>query len=195
MKYVGKTYRYIKDRFQEHIAESNRERSFSRDLYVAMRAYGIENFEIVSLGVYEQGELEKKEIEYIELYDTFKNGYNQTLGGDGKRYISISDEELTKLYYELGSINKVAEAVGHDSGWISKILKSNGVEIATHKFEPVLINELNMRFIDICSCARWLKENGYTKPSAKLRNVAKGIRRAINGDRKQYVGFTFTLLK
>ena len=121
MKYVGKTYRSIKDRFQEHIAESNRERSFSRDLYVAMRAYGIENFEIVSLGVYEQGELEKKEIEYIELYDTFKNGYNQTLGGDGKRYISISDEELTKLYYELGSINKVAEAVGHDSGWISKI--------------------------------------------------------------------------
>ena len=47
MKYVGKTYRSIKDRFQEHIAESNRERSFSRDLYVAMRAYGIENFEIV----------------------------------------------------------------------------------------------------------------------------------------------------
>ena len=84
MKYVGKTYRSIKDRFQEHIAESNRERSFSRDLYVAMRAYGIENFEIVSLGVYEQGELEKKEIEYIELYDTFKMATTKHLVETGR---------------------------------------------------------------------------------------------------------------
>ena len=34
----------------------------------------------------------KKEIEFIILYDSYNNGYNSTLGGDGNNGIIMSEE-------------------------------------------------------------------------------------------------------
>ena len=46
-----------------------------------MRKYGIENFTFSVIEECSQEQLNEREIYWIEYYDTYKNGYNSTLGG------------------------------------------------------------------------------------------------------------------
>lgn len=55
---------------------------YNKSLYKAFRKYGIENFKFEILEICEKEELPKKEIYYISLYNTYKNGYNETTGGE-----------------------------------------------------------------------------------------------------------------
>lgn len=96
-KYIGITTRTIKERFAEHCkAES----------YIgkAIRKYGVENFKVYGLDVATSNkELCDLEVYYIEKYDTFRNGYNQTIGGDGvikDIYIKVSLSEKQKQFVE-----------------------------------------------------------------------------------------------
>lgn len=83
-QYIGKTYKQVHERFNQHVFDSRRERNKGRKLYQAMNEFGVDNFCIQTIGQYEEKELEHKEMEYIYYYDTYRNGYNETLGGDGK---------------------------------------------------------------------------------------------------------------
>lgn len=191
MQYIGKTYRSADERFKEHIKDSKRERNKTRKLYQAMNEFGIDNFYIVEIGQYEESELEHKEIEYIYYYDTYRNGYNETLGGDGKRYIDAPDEEFVKLYHELGTIKKVAEATGHDVGWIGRILKNCGVQNTyDHGKTPVLIQETGQTFDSVTECATYLIQANKTQ-SSNLFQVKKCISRVLTGKRKSYLKMTF----
>ena len=83
--YVGKTEFSIEKRFKEHCDDAYREAKEKRPLYAAMRKYGIENFHIELLE--ETDNPEERETYWIEQKQSFKNGYNATMGGDGRRYI------------------------------------------------------------------------------------------------------------
>ena len=192
-KYIGKTYKSLEERFKEHVHDSKRERNKKRDLYKAFNFFGSKNFEMIELGKFEEGILEEKETEYIIKYDTYKNGYNQTLGGDGKRYIEETDEELIELYYKLGTIKAVAEYTKHDAGHISMILKRNGVYVCHHGREPIMINENGLIFDDKNSCAKWLISNDLVG-TKKVYYASCSIKRVLDGERKQYCGFTFSLV-
>ena len=74
---MGITTRTIKQRFNEHCkADSGIGR--------AIRKYGVENFNVSCIDrAVTKEQLYKKEIDYIAELDTYKNGYNQTLGGEG----------------------------------------------------------------------------------------------------------------
>ena len=50
-----------------------------------MNKYGIEHFHIELIE--ETDNPEEREIYWIEKLGSFKNGYNATLGGDGKKYL------------------------------------------------------------------------------------------------------------
>ena len=74
----------------ERVYYSNKKRKENGDNYNAhiLRAiekYGFEAFDVVEeyYIAYSREELSSKEIEFIEKYDSFYNGYNQTLGGEG----------------------------------------------------------------------------------------------------------------
>lgn len=58
--YVGKTEKSLSRRFQEHCAESKRERNKNRPLYRAMNKYGVEHFSISLLE--ETNQPEEREI-------------------------------------------------------------------------------------------------------------------------------------
>ena len=103
-RYIGITTRTIKERFAEHCkAES----------YIgkAIRKYGVENFKLYELAVANsREELCNLEVYCIEKYNTFKNGYNQTIGGDGvvkDIYIKVSLNEKQKQFVEF--VNKENE--------------------------------------------------------------------------------------
>ena len=84
-QYIGQTMRTIQDRWKEH----------KRDcvycdyaLYNAMCAYGVDNFIVKEIDmVYTKTKkeisdiLDDREIYWVAFYDTYKNGYNETPGG------------------------------------------------------------------------------------------------------------------
>lgn len=93
--YIGQTILSLSERRGRHIADISRLNTyFSR----ALKKYGPENFrwEIVSK-CYSAEELNNIEIEMIEKYDTFGNGYNLTKGGEGNVGFKYTKESKKKL--------------------------------------------------------------------------------------------------
>lgn len=52
-------------------------------LYQAINKYGIDSFDFTILEECNECNLDEKEIYYIQKYDSYKHGYNMTLGGKG----------------------------------------------------------------------------------------------------------------
>ena len=100
--YIGKTYARAEVRFKEHIRDCKR--FPDRPLYRAINKYGAEAFSLEVLGQYIESELELKEIEAIKDYKSYTDGYNATKGGDGKRYLKVSDSEILESYIETNNI-------------------------------------------------------------------------------------------
>lgn len=88
-----------------------------------MRKYGIEHFHIELIE--ETNNPCERERYWIEQYKSFKNGYNATIGGDGKRYLDY--DVLIAAYKELKSVKFVAEQYHCDPNYLSKILRENGL--------------------------------------------------------------------
>lgn len=96
-QYIGQTKHDDNTRLKEHfqIAEHTKR---NLHLYNAIRKYGKDNFEITILkNNLLEDELDKWEIYYIGKYNTFENGYNNTLGGGGIRGYHHSEETKQKI--------------------------------------------------------------------------------------------------
>src|SRR5574343_649296 len=77
--YIGQTIRTLEQRFKRHILESTKQQwPISR----ALCKYGTENFTINEIEMCELQLLNEREKYWIEHYDSFRNGYNATSGGD-----------------------------------------------------------------------------------------------------------------
>lgn len=197
-KYIGKTYSSIEKRWKEHIKDRIR---FDRPLYRAMNKYGIENFSIQELEYCEN--LEEREIYWISFYDSYHNGYNATLGGDGKLYFEYTDEEVIEYYLKTKSVRDTALFFKCDVETIRKRLKNNNIDIPKGgniysskrlwKTREICQYSLNGEFIQTfpsqSEAARWLISNGYSKGQEKhiVSNISKNIRNIEN--RKQAYGF------
>jgi len=82
-KYIGQS-KNIKKRFkQHHLCDYNNTNNccYNTKFYQALRKYGLDNFEVIILELCEENELDALEQKYIKQFDTFKNGYNSTEGG------------------------------------------------------------------------------------------------------------------
>lgn len=81
--YIGQA-KDIYKRWKKEKQESKRanSESYNYPLMRAFRKYGIENFIFEILEECKIEDLNEREIYWIAYYDTFFNGYNQTLGGD-----------------------------------------------------------------------------------------------------------------
>lgn len=118
--YIGKTIDSVEERWRHHKSDANRltihgKAAQNRPLYSAINKYGIENFKIETIEECDISVLEDRERYWIEYYQTFKNGYNATIGGDGRPYLDYI--LICKVYDELKNMSKVAEVlnIGRDS--------------------------------------------------------------------------------
>jgi len=93
-----------------------------------MNYYGPEFFSIEPVEyVPPEVDLEEREIYWIAKYNTYHNGYNATLGGDGKRYLDY--DLIIKTYQEVQNIKETAKMTGACPESISNILKINNIPI------------------------------------------------------------------
>lgn len=128
--YIGQTRYTIEFRWKQHQHKND-----NTYFHNAIHKYGIENFSIEILEKCNIEDLNSREIFYIAKYDTFKNGYNLTIGGDGNRKLLLDDNysEIKELYLSGFSSNKIATLYKVDKASIVKILKSLDVKIRSNK--------------------------------------------------------------
>lgn len=81
-----------------------KDRNYESPLYRAMRKYGLQAFTFEVLEVCDSTELNAKEKYYIQQYNAFWNGYNQTFGGDSGA-IQISKPHLSGIISDLEQTN------------------------------------------------------------------------------------------
>lgn len=87
--YFGQTVRSIKARWRQHVVFANN--GSDHKFHRAIRKYGEENFlveEVLTVSAHTK-EILKKKLDYVEMrlikrFNTFRNGYNMTLGGEGQ---------------------------------------------------------------------------------------------------------------
>ena len=94
--YIGQTI-HPEARFKSHIYFATRIKN-SNHFYRAIRKYGLDNFVYCVLEdnvLFEN--LNMREMDWIEYYDSFYGGYNLTLGGDGAKGVILSEEARRKI--------------------------------------------------------------------------------------------------
>lgn len=90
--YIGQSID-IKKRWKEHCITID-----NCAIHQAIQKYGKENFSFEVLEECDQSLLNVKEIYYIEKYNSYYNGYNMTLGGEGASHpVKLSDNEVNQI--------------------------------------------------------------------------------------------------
>lgn len=172
--YIGQTRYTLEFRWRQHIHKKD-------DTYFhnAIRKYGIESFSLEILEECDYSKLNEREIFYIAKYNTFKEGYNLTIGGDGNRRLLLDNsyDEIKELYLSGFSSNKIATLYSVDKASIVKILKQLGVKIRSNtlNINKQEFNELIKDYQTGYSLKELAKRYNCTAPGLKEFLLKKGV--------------------
>jgi len=184
--YIGKTDYLIEKRFQEHIRDSRKNQE-NRPLYNAMNKYGIEHFKIEQIEECDKQNVDERERYWIEFLQTFKYGYNATLGGEGKSYLDY--ELIYATYLETNSVKETAMIVSCDEKSVSTILDTYGItkedrikNMASKKSNIVaMIDKKTNKIIKVF--------NGTREAGRFLNKTHQHIQEVCQGKRKSAYGY------
>ena len=115
--YIGQSVN-IEQRWKAHrnTAYNMYDKNYDKPLYRAIRKYGLENFCFEIIEECLVSELNEKERYYISFYNSFFDGYNLTLGGDGSAHF-INKEKIIGIIRDLENTemfhSEIAKKVGH----------------------------------------------------------------------------------
>lgn len=201
-QYVGKTNFSIEKRWKEHQRDSLKNRCEKRPLYNAINKYGVESFIIEELEKCSPDIAEQREQYWIEQLDTYKNGYNATLGGDGAKRLDYI--QIINNYKELKNAAMVARINNCDVSTVLRILKDNDINVCSSddvlkkiyskrvKMLDKITKEVIAQFPSQVEAAKFLIANGYSKAanpfaiSDKIGLVCRGKRKTANGFAWEY---------
>lgn len=95
----------IYERWREHISLLRRGKHVNNHLQRAWNKYGDDNFEFSIVEECSENALNDREIYWITEYDSYHNGYNQTLGGGGVRGFKHDEETKQRISESLKGEN------------------------------------------------------------------------------------------
>lgn len=184
--YIGKTEFSIRKRFDEHCLDCWKRKNENRPLYSAMRKYGIKHFHIELIE--ETTDPNEREIYWIEQYNSYKDGYNATKGGDGKRKYNY--DLVYELFNEGKTIHQISLELNYDEGYCRKILESYGItyeDREKRRIESISkkVAQLDLKTGEILnifpSCNEALRSLGKSIHSSHISDVCKGKRKSAYG--------------
>ena len=189
--YVGKTTESIEKRFKDHIRKVNDEVACQRPLYRAMKKYGIQNFHIEIIEQVDDVDLlSEREIFWITALDTYSNGYNATLGGDGRVLYDYSAIVSRLQVYPYAV--QVAQEFGCHVDTIKKIANTYNIALKVLDVEQKKkqiaqldknTSEILRIFDSLQDAMKWCVDNGYcaqlgSGPASHISEAARGIRKS-----------------
>lgn len=198
--YIGKTLSTIEKRFDEHIRDANREKKEKRPLYNAINKYGKEHFHIEIIEECDIKELSKQEIYWIGYYDTYKNGYNATLGGDG---VQLYDYEFIVELYDSGlNGREICQQLNCDSRTVMNALRSAERDPLQNSLKKRVKGmqafdkqgKLLYTFDSESEAARFLINENIAQTD-EVKNVVTAIGRVAHGKRKTAYGMIWKFLE
>ena len=154
--YIGQTSVSLKYRLQKHREAA---KTGTSHFYKAIRKYGWEAFEIqivednISLEL-----INEREKYWIAYYDSYKNGYNSTIGGEGARL--TTDEEIINLWHQGKTITDITSVLHSNKDTIRSVLHDYGVTSEDIKYRS----------------KEWLRRDYDSEEVLKLWNEGKTTR-------------------
>lgn len=220
--YVGLTGRTVPIRWKEHLY-SALVAGLDRHFYRAIRLYGKDDWasEVLESEIEDLSAAQAFEKAYVLKYDTFENGYNSTLGGEGVNgldpFCNFTDEEkmehsrnaTASLYkrYNTEEVSLYNEDFGVVVGFPGEIIKQYGMHTEVY-------NVINGKRKHIQGWFLWVGKGGnynklpvYSfihgeygvetmtlKDMAKKYNLSKGnLSMVTSGSRKHIKGWSLNL--
>ena len=192
--YIGKTLLTVEQRFKQHCRDSQRNEMKHRPLYAAMQKYGCNHFSVETL---EETDLpEERERYWIEYFGSFKNGYNATIGGDGRPYIDV--DLVISTYQELQNATETAKRMNISVDTVLKYLHERKFEVISaqriiqQKFSKItnmysLNGEFLRSFPSTNAAADYMVSNNLT--GCKKTTIKQHITEVCTGRRKTAAKF------
>ena len=154
-----------------------------------MRKYGIENFSFELIEECTQDELDDKEQYWIKYYDSFKNGYNNTIGGNGRKFFDITDmiqlwdagADTKQICNELGCSVETAERYlsgAIDNYYLHAHRRSNGIPVNQYSLDGEYIRT----FLTIEDAKKSIGLTGH----AIIDRVCQGTKKSAGGYQWRY---------
>lgn len=173
--YIGQSVN-IETRWKHHKNNcfNKNEHIYDCHFYRSLRKYGIENFKFEIIEKCNQDKLNDREMYWISYYDSYKNGYNSTLGGDG--LLQVDREEFKDYFLKNNPcVKEIADYFNINRSVASRIMKELGLKanyyVSKEKEEQIcdyylsddnfsLLDVSNKFHIDRGTASRVLKRNG-----------------------------------
>lgn len=189
--YIGLTNISVNNRWNEHIGASFNPSSsdYNFAFHRAIRKYGVENFKIEVIDTGSGEELKEKEKYWINYYDSYKNGYNCTLGGDGQ--CKYNYDEIIKFYMSHNySVIATCKEFGIYDQVVYSALQSRGIDYKnlpkislSNKKSP----KKKIRLVELDLVFNSMKEiDDYFGKTAH-----PNVRRCLNGITKKAYGYSW----
>lgn len=211
--YIGRTKNTPLSRFNEHCKDAflQNRKAYFRKLESAIREIGKDKFafEIVEEITSDNESkliriLDKREKYWIEILDTVNNGYNESVGGSGKSFLSNAEKlKIFKLYIEdKKTIIDIVKETNHCYDVISNLLKSAGIDtninknLSNNEFKKRILQidknsgEVINIFESISDAARYISND---KSNSKLKSIRTNISRCISGKNKTSNGYIWKI--
>lgn len=174
--YIGKSI-HIQQRWREHLYNNSK----CSLLKYALQKYGINNFKFEVIEECSQEELTEREIYWIQYYNTFNDGYNLTLGGEG--VVKYNMDAVYEDYNFTQSIKQTAKNFKCHENTVRNILREYGVD----KTELQLAKPIE------CLDPRTLKVikkfSSIQEAADEMKVQRNAIRLALIGEHKSSAGY------
>ena len=210
-RYVGQTTNFVR-RKNEHLSQLKDKTHINKKLQNAWNKYGENNFivEKIQYDNISKEELNNEEIKYIKQYDSYNNGYNLTIGGDGGNTRSkLNFEQFCFAYFGNkkydGMTNRTGKYLGVDSSCIASIKNEKSYDLFRQQAKELSIEEQNNyieRFekeLDIINNPPWIKRKTLDEQTTYeilcvVSTYGRGIERTILNHFDLTKGFVYHLM-
>lgn len=124
--YIGQTTQTLQERINQHNSHAFGHQ-YNYHFHNAIRKYGAEDFtyEIIEDGIKSVEVLNKREKYWISYYNSYYDGYNSTMGGDGT--MRRDDELIVKLFKDGYTTQEICEITGYNRQTIYRSYSVNGL--------------------------------------------------------------------
>lgn len=190
--YIGCTIYSLEKRFNEHLYRCYNSDHKSK-LYNSIKKYGNENFMIDLIEECDLTIIYETEKKYIQKFDTYHNGLNNTLGGEGCLGYRHSSDIRKKISDTNKNIErrkgKTYDEIYGNLGEIEKSKRSNTVK---HYWESISENEKKIR---IDKLTKSLEDKSKFTLESKIdikRKINEGV--PLNQIIDQYPNISYSML-
>lgn len=198
--YIGQTKISIEIRFKQHLNDAKRKKNVNRRISKAIKEYGKENFQIELLEECPNNLLNEREKYWIKKYNSFYDGYNATLGGEGGSTKYDYDLIYQQLLINQSSI-EVAKIIECSISVVQKVAIMYNISLSKENNSFVkqcrkinqysLDDEYIQSFDSIKDAGSWILDNHKNKKSSNLKTIRAHISEVCSHSNNKQIAYGY----